>query len=371
VADQTDGTAGDSALSLGIDAYSLSEGSELRGIGTFLREIIAGLAAEPTFELTALATRAAQLPVGVQRLAMGPPGHPRVRAMRHDLRLPRLIRRSHVDVFYSPALSPPRRCNVPWLQTLHDLTPLVFDDPALAGERRRWLGLAPRLRRADAVVCDSNSSARQGIELLGLDPRKVHVAHLGVSSDFKPGPAKSAPRVPYLLIVGTWGPHKGFREAIAAVDAVAEAGLPHRLLVAGYQSTDTLRRIKEDTAKVRHGDRVHVLNHVPDIVDLYRGADAVLVPSHAEGFGLPALEALACGTPVVAADATSLPEVVGDAGLLLPAGDVDAWREGVVALLRDERRRADLSKRGPRHAAAYSWQATVSRYVELIRSMVR
>jgi glycosyltransferase involved in cell wall biosynthesis len=354
-------------IALGIDGYSLGEGSEYRGIGTYLREVVAGLAAEADFDVSVLAADSAKLPDGVRRVPMGAPGHHRIRALRHDLRLPGLIRRSGCAVFHSPALSPPPRSPVPWVQTLHDLTPLVFRDPRLEGERRRWLRLAPRVRRADAVICDSQSSADQGIQLLGIDPSRAHVVPLGVSPAFTPGPPAVPPASPYLLMVATWGPHKGFREAVAAIDAVAAAGLPHRLLIAGHQSAQTRERIAADVATARFPERVEVLDHLPDLVDVYRGADVVLVPSHAEGFGLPVLEAMACGTPVLAADATSLPEVVGDAGVLVPVGDGNAWGEETVRVLGDEVLRKNLAEQGLARAAGFTWQRTVDLHADVMR----
>ncbi|HWA66753.1 MAG TPA: glycosyltransferase family 1 protein [Mycobacteriales bacterium] len=356
-------------VALGIDGYSLSEGSEVRGIGTFLRHLIAGLAGHQDFDVSVFATKDVELPAGAKRVVMGPPGHHRIRSLRHDARLPTLIRRSRCEVFHSPALSPPPRSPVPWAQTLHDLTPLVFDDPRLAGERKRWLRLASRVRAADAVICVSHSSARQGIELLGLDPRRVRVIPHGVSTAFSPGRPARPPETPYLLMVATWGPHKGFREAIAALDAVAADGLPHRLLIAGAQTDQTRQRIAENVRSSRFPERVVVLDHLPDLVDVYRGADLVLVPSHAEGFGLPALEAMACGVPVLAADATSLPEVVGDAGVLVPVGDAAMWGDAAVRLLGDAPRRAELGRRGAARAADFTWERAVAAYAEVLAAL--
>lgn len=357
-------------VALGIDGYSLGEGSQVRGIGTFLRNLISGLSAHEAFDVSVFAADDATLPPGARRVPMGAPGHHRVRNLRHDARLPGLIKRSRCEVFHSPALSPPPRCSVPWAQTLHDLTPLVFDDRRLAGERSRWLHLAARVRRADAVICDSQSSASQGIELLGIDPSRVHVVPLGVSSAFSPGRPATPAEHPYLLLVATWGPHKGFRDAIAALDAVASAGFPHRLLIAGSQTEQTRARIAEDIATSRFPERVVVLDHLPDLVDTYRGADLVLVPSHAEGFGLPALEAMACGVPVLAADATSLPEVVGDAGVLVPVGDRPSWGAETVRVLGDERLRADLGRRGAQRAANFTWGRTIAAYAEALSGLV-
>src|SRR6202040_1076434 len=143
-----------------VDGYALSDASRNRGIGTFLRRLLAGLTAAPGASVRVLAEPTVALPDGVARVvARRPPVPDRFRPLVHDLLLPRDLRRAGGDVFHSPAQHPPRSSPVPWIQTLHDLTPLTWPDPMLGRERRRWLRVGPRLQRAAAVATVSRFSA--------------------------------------------------------------------------------------------------------------------------------------------------------------------------------------------------------------------
>jgi glycosyltransferase involved in cell wall biosynthesis len=336
-----------------IDGTALVDGSQFRGIGVYLRELVSGLTAYDDIEPVMLARRS-RLPA-------------RWRASAVEWTLPREIARSRAALFHSPAQSPPRSSPVPWVQTLHDLTPMVFRHPMLDADRRRWERIGPRLREATRVVCVSTSSAEQAQRLLGVDPDRIAVVPLGVDPAFSPDGPRRADG-PYLLWVSSWGPHKGLEVAAAVVAALAATGRPHRLLVAGYQDAAMLRHVR--AAVEPAGDRVEVLGHVAELAPLYRGADALLVTSRAEGFGLPVVEAMASGCPVIAFANTSLPEVVADAGILVPDGDVDAYANGVRQLLDDPSLRTQLRELGLNRAKQFSWRRTVEQHVEIYRSLL-
>ncbi len=353
-------------LSLAVDAWALSDGSQYRGIGTYLRHVLAGLAERPDVDPVAIADCDVALPPGVRRRPVAHRLRWPLQEAEHDLRLRRAIPAAGCRVFWSPAQSPPQRCQVPWVQTLHDLTPLVFVHPETARDRRHWLRAGPRLRSAAAVVCPSRSSADQGVRYLGLDPSRVHVVANGVDERFRPGRAAPADP-PYLLLVGAWGPHKGFTEALAVIAALARAGYPHRLRLVGRQDAWMARQLHRAVEAAERPDRVDVVGYVDNLVDAYRAATALLMPSRAEGFGLPAAEAMACGTPVVAFANTALPEVLGDAGVLVPDGDVPAMVDAVRAVIDDGALRARLRTAGPRRAGAFSWARTVDQLADVFQ----
>lgn len=352
-----------------VDGYGLLDASEQRGIGTYLRRIIGGLAAQGDLEVGVFAAAQTKLPNNVERVQVGYWGPARVRDLEHDLRLSRWVDRRRPDVFHSPAQHPPRRCSVPWIQTLHDLTPLTWPHPLLASERRRWIRAGPRLRRASAVVTVSRFSADEGIRRLGLDPRIVTVIPNGVDPSvfFPADPPDDTD--PYLLHVAAWGPHKGFAEALNVVARLAELGFPHRLVMAGPNDEWMLGQVRGAVAASPRPDRVEIAGYVDDLAATYRGAAALLMTSRCEGFGLPALEAMACGTPVVAFANSSLPEVVGDGGVLVPDGDVAAMAEELRTVLGDTHARAELIERGLAQAARFRWENTISAHAELLRSV--
>jgi alpha-1,3-rhamnosyl/mannosyltransferase len=357
-------------LRVGIDASSLADGSADRGIGTYVKGLLRGLTGCPDLAVTALAPTGTSLPPGVTRAPAWRVDHHRLGPLVQTAILPREIRRLEVDVYLSPALVVPRSSAVPLVQTLHDLTPLVFPHPLLARDARRWRRQAPALRRADAVIAVSHSSAAQGVELLGLDPARVHVVHHGIDPAFRPGNGPDAEH-PYLLAVSSWGPHKGFRELAQAWDLLVAAGAPHRLRVLGRQDPWMHEHLQAELAQSRYRDRIDVMGWVPDLAAEYQGAAALLVTSRAEGFGLPAAEAIACGTPVVAFDNTSLPEVVGDAGVLVPDGDVPAMATAVLDLLDSSATRDRLADAARRRMGSFTWAESVRRHRDVFFSVRR
>ncbi len=174
-----------------IDARSLSNDSAARGIGRYATEILTGLASADDLSLTAFTSgdveldrRVARRPV--HRLMTG-----RLASLEDRLRLPRDIARTGGDVYFSPDYAPPRRCNIPWVQTIYDVTPLLIDDPLFGPARRQLARLAPRFRAADAVIAISGDSADQAVTKLGIARNRITVIHLAAAPEFQPGPAPS------------------------------------------------------------------------------------------------------------------------------------------------------------------------------------
>ena len=355
-----------------VDGYALSDASRTRGIGTFLKRLLTGLSAMPDTSVRVLAQAKVSLPEGIVRApARQPPLPGRLQARAHDVLLPFDLRRSEADVFHSPAQHPPRRSPLPWIQTLHDLTPLTWPHPMLERERRHWERVGPRIRKAAAVAAVSRFSADEAIRLLGLDPARITVIPLGVDPEVF-HPAEDRPEgPPYLLHVAAWGPHKGFAEALAVIARLAEQGLPHQLVLAGPQDAWMAAQVQSAVRASPRPDRVRVAGYVADLPALYRGATALLMTSRCEGFGLPVLEAMACGTPVLAFANSALPELVGDAGVLVSDGDVPAMAEAVRRLVDSEGMWDELARAGLRRSEGYRWAGMVTAYRQLLDSVVR
>ena len=355
----------DGAVRVVVDGLALTDGSRLRGLGTTLRHLLPGLAASAALDVVVLARPGADIPSGAGAVPMRRHDvRPRLALLEHEWRTPADLRRARPEVVWSPANHPPRRCPAPLVQTVHDLTPLVVPSAETEHDARRWRRRADRVRGAARVVAVSRSSADQAIRHLGVDPARLEVVPNGVDPAFTPGPVpRDEP--PYLLFVGAWGPHKGHAEAFAVISALAEAGYPHTLRVAGPDDDWMRGRVDDVLGRAARPDRVERLGFVDDLVDLYRGASALVFTSRAEGFGLPIVEAMACGTPVVAFVNTSIPEVAGEAGVLVPDGDVDAFVKGVRRVLDDPSFADDRRAAGVEQAARFRWDDAVARYEEI------
>ena len=352
-----------------VDGLALTDGSRLRGLGTTLRHLLAGLAKSPALELVVLARERGAVPPGTTVLPLRRHDvRPKLALLEHEWRTPGDVRRARPDVVWSPANHPPRRALAPVVQTLHDLTPLVLPSAETAHEAARWRRCSDRVRQAARVVAVSRSSADQAIDLLGVDPARLEVVHNGVDPWFTPGDARACDP-PYLLLVAAWGPHKGHAEAFSVIAELADAGYPHVLRVAGPNDAWMRARVDAVLRAARRPERVEVLGYVENLVELYRGASALVVTSRAEGFGLPIVEAMACGTPVIAFSNTSIPEVAGGAAALVPDGDVDAFVRATRAVLDDPAFASDLRAAGLDQAARFRWEDAVARYEDIFGSL--
>lgn len=356
-----------------VDAWHLSGHSADRGIGTYLRNVTPLLIGEPGLRLVALAQERAQLPPGVCRRRLRRMAPPRFAQREHELMLPFDLRRAAsgeaVDVFWSPADDPPRRSPCPWVQFLHDVIPLAVRDPALGPAAARWRRIGPRLLGASAVITNSRHTADDATRYLGIEPARLHVAALGVAPEFAP-PAKRTPTdPPTILYVGEYGPHKGFAEAFAVTGLLADAGLPHRLAMASTLAPWYKPIVEDLRAQATHPERIDLLGYVDDLVAVYQQADALIVTSRYEGFCLPAVEAMACGTPVVAFANSAIGEVVAGGGVLVPDGDVGAMADALRGVLAGGSAWRAASDRALERARAFSWAQCAAIHADVFRQV--
>ncbi len=287
-----------------------------------------------------------------------------------------------VDVFHSPDfVLPPVRATRSIL-TVHDLAFLLYPECADARLRAYLERTVPRsVQRADYVVADSENTRNDVICLLGVPPERVTVVPGGVDPSFKPvtdEAAKSAfkqrigldDETPYILFVGVIEPRKNLVGLIEAFDILKGRSLPHKLVVVGrrgWLSDSTMERA--DRSLYRND--IIFPGFIPDgdLNTLYSAAESFAFPSHYEGFGLPVLEAMACGTPVVSSRASSLPEVVGDAGMQVDPDDPERLASALELLALNPEMRADFSVRGLARAATFTWDAAADVMLEVYRKV--
>lgn len=274
--------------------------------------------------------------------------------------------RERPDVYFSPGFNPPLFSAVPLVFTVHDLIHLG-ETPGLALKawfrRLYYQGvLRPAARRAKRVLTVSEYSRRQIVEWSGLPAERVVVVGNGVDAAFTPDGAHHQPGFPYLLYFWNGKPHKN---AVRLLQAFSELGDQRVRLLISSAPDDELRH---QALRLGVNDRVVFAGGIPEaeLPAYYRGAQALVFPSVHEGFGLPALEAMACGTPVVTSNVTSLPEVVGEAAVLVDPYDPASIARGLEQVLNDQTLRARLRMTGLERARQFSWDATAARVQEVL-----
>ena len=264
-------------------------------------------------------------------------------------------------------LLPPLR-SVPTVLTIHDL---IFRRlPEHHKPLNRWyLNLTMPLycRRADHIIAISECTRRDLIAAYGVPPEKITVVHEAADPTFRPAAPEHVARVcarydlpgRYLLFVGTIEPRKNLTRLLAAFETLHADGLTDGLVIVGRRGWlygDFFARLEQSPAR----DAVTFPGYVPDadLPAIYAGAQALVLPSLYEGFGLPVLEAMACGTAVACSGTSSIPEVAGDAALHFDPNDVESITNTLRRLLRDADLRTDLRQRGLEQAAKFSWERT-------------
>lgn len=268
------------------------------------------------------------------------------------------------DLVHAPSLAVPPKGGKPLVVSIHDAGPWIW--PRAFGWRGRWFhaaGARAAARRADLVLTGTRAAAAELEERLRLPAARIRVVPYGVDPPVRPDPGtlhRYRLKQGYVLWVGSLEPRKGVD---TLVEAMSRLGAP--LVLAGYAGWKTAAPTPQPFLRQ--------LGRVTDaeLQALYAGAAAFAFPSLHEGFGLPVLEAMAAGAPVVAADIPALREVAGDAALLVPPGDASAWCEALQAVLAlGQVERANVVERGRLRAATFTWRATAERTLELYRQLV-
>ena len=288
-----------------------------------------------------------------------------------------------VDLFHATDHLLPRLSRIRTVFTLHDLTFRLY--PQTHSRWNRWFLtlMMPRfLRAADAVIADSESTRRDAVRLYGIDAAAIQVIYPGVSAHFRPIQPEDTVRVcqrhglpqPFFLYVGTIEPRKNLirlLEAYSEVKRSLSGSMPKLVMVGkkGWLYGDFDRKL----SSLGLEGEVVFPGHLPDadLPAVYSAAAVFVYPSLYEGFGLPPLEAMACGAPVICSNTSSLPEVVGEAAITVNPDDGQALAEAMRRVLGDNRVKAELGAKGRERASRFTWRKTAEATLDLYRSVLQ
>jgi len=387
--------AGRRTTIIGIDATAaLTQGG---GIGRYTRELVRAVVAEaPGYNYALFTARPPAAPVVPGPLPVAPNVRHRpapvderwLYRLWYRARLPLTVQTftGRLDLFHSPDfVLPPVGGSIPTLLTVHDLSfvhyPATFP-PNLVRYLNRVVPWS--VGRATHVLADSHSTRRDLAAVWNVPESKVTVLHSGVNDRFRPvsdAAALAALRErynlgdrPYILAVGTVQPRKNYEMLVRAFRGVA-GRQPHNLVIAGGKGW-LMEGLAEEIARQGLSDRVRTAGFVADedLPALYSAADLFVFPSLYEGFGLPLLEAMACGVAVISSNASSLPEVTETGGepaaLLLPPDDESKWTQAMLWLLEDDGARQRLIAAGREQAARFTWRASARQLAGLYGALL-
>jgi glycosyltransferase involved in cell wall biosynthesis len=360
-------------MRIAIDATALP--AQLGGAGNYIVRLINGLRTLNTGDrllviakendLDRLGPWTAQVEPVAVRLGSRP-----ARLAWEQLLLPVTLRRLRVDLLHSPHYTIPLYgVDARRVVTFHDMIFLLY--PGFHQRTKvmffsRMIRLAARL--ANHVIADSSATRADAIRLLRMQPEAVTTIPLAADERFAPilDPArldaichKYHLRRPFLLVVSTLEPRKNLGAAIETLARLRLTGVDCQLAIAGTKGW-AYESMLAGMSRPELASHIRVLGFVSDddLPALYSASAAFLYPSRYEGFGLPPLEAMACGVPVVASNRSSMPEVVGDGGVLVDPDDIDAMVTAVASLLRNPSARQEWRRRAVKRAAEFSWERT-------------
>lgn len=262
-------------------------------------------------------------------------------------------------VYFSPGFNPPVWSPAPFVFTIHDLIHLHVPAEASRAKHAYYrLVVRPAASRAYCVLTVSHYTHQEIVEWTGLPAERVVVVGNGVGPAFTPVGAHHTPGYPYLFYVGSRKPHKNLPRLL---QGFGHSGLHRDLCLVLTGLPDAA--LSQQITALQLQERVVYAGHLtePELAAYYRGAMALVCPSLYEGFGLPPLEAMACGTPVVTSNRTALPEVVGEAAVLVDPNDVEAIAWGIRRIVDDQGLRQALVHQGLARAQQFTWEHTAER----------
>ncbi len=318
----------------------------------------------------------------VEPVRLFPPArHPLIELLWFEAYLPWFVRRYGIDLFYAPAGFLSTRLTIPQVMTIHDLAFLYYPRAykwSYQWYYRRWYPVYAR--KAAHIVTVSEATRRDIVRHYGITPAKITVIPNAATAEFAPLTEEAQARIrqqwtqgiPYFITVGTIQPRKNLVRLFQAFDQVRQqVKEPLKLLVVGRKGW-RYQEIFAAYQQMRHRQDVHFLGTVNDqtLRQLLAASVALCYPSLYEGFGLPVLEAMQSGTPVICSNRSALPEVAGDAAILIDPEDATDLQRAMVRVFRDPQLRQQLIQRGRQRARQFSWEQSAQQLEQIFLALL-
>ena len=371
---------------VGLDATALPP--QPVGAGNYMIQLIRALAnLESDLDLVVFAHSKGKTLIDVPEhegfhWVLAPDHKPANRLVWEQTRFPGLIHHENIDVLHSLHYTRPLSLACASVVTFHDMTFFLF--PKLHTRSKRLFfpaAIRYSARTANAIIAISESTRQDAIRLLNLDPTRIHAIPLGITADFHPyadSARLSATQQKYqlpdrfILYVGMLEPRKNIPLLLHAYRRVLDQGQAPPLVLAGRMGwgVDSIRTI---ISNLGLAEQIHFTGYIEpeDLPFVYNLADLFVYPSLYEGFGLPPLEALACGTPVITSAVSSMPANMGDAAILVPPADELALSAAIREALNNTKLRQELAIKGPLQAAKFTWETTARQTLEIYRQVLQ
>jgi glycosyltransferase involved in cell wall biosynthesis len=340
------------------------------GIGYYCEEILRGMLAldhDTRFFIFSHQPLTLDIPHANGSIRYSPKPFCPVRAIYMHALLPGILDRERPDLCHYTNFLAPISERRPYVVTIHDMGLEALRGCHPLAKRIYTRNLVPRVARgARLIITNSEYSKWEIVRWLGIPEDRIRVTPLAASPEFRPGQLPSAPYNPYFLFVGNLEPRKNLNRLIDAYARLGDIG--HELWIVGnswYRAGDIRRQVQERGIE----SRVRFLGYVAreELPGLYGGATAFVYPSLLEGFGLPVVEAMACGAPVITSNNSALKEVAGDAAVLVDPFDIDNMADRLRELAESPDLRSTLAARGLRRAAEFSWENTAALTLDAYR----
>ena len=312
-------------------------------------------------------------------VVINPPArHPILWYLWFEHALPKAMKKQKVDVFFSPDGYLSLKTNIPTVLSIHDLAFEVFPKQIPFLVAKYYTFFTPKFaKKAAQIVAVSTSTKNDLIRFYGIEEKKITVVSNGCSAQFNPVPSNIKEEIknkwteghPFFIFIGAMHPRKNIEGIFKAFDLFkTKTGLPHKMLIAGRMAWGTASinttfetlQFKKDIVFTAHSER-DLLNN------LLGSAEVLVYPSFYEGFGLPILEAFHCGVPVITANNSSMPEVGGDAALLVEANEVESITDSMIKIVENEQLRKELIEKGHQQKLLFSWDKAAEKIAGILQ----